>query len=145
MGTGLRAAASGCLPRQAEAALQPFYAGSIDRALAGPFAGSGAAELAAFRRSGLVVEPGAAGTSYLDGLVGASAGDECVVGAAPAPDCRQHRGTVHRARRRTARRAGPASEPRRQPRARRSRAHRRERSPRRGGRRGRDVAGADRR
>jgi predicted permease len=55
----------GVSPRQAEAALQPFYAGWIDRALAGPFAGSDAAELAAFRRSALVVEPGAAGTSYL--------------------------------------------------------------------------------
>jgi predicted permease len=50
---------------QAEASLQPFYASWLDRALAGPFAGSDTAEIAAIRRSALAVEPGAAGTSYL--------------------------------------------------------------------------------
>jgi predicted permease len=52
-------------PRQAEAALQPFYAGWIDRALAGPFAGTAETERGAFRRSALTLQPGSAGTSYL--------------------------------------------------------------------------------
>ncbi len=57
--------APGASPRQAEAALQPFYAGWIDRALAGPFAGTAETERAAFRRSALTLQPGSAGTSYL--------------------------------------------------------------------------------
>ena len=57
--------APGVSPRQADAALQPFYAGWIDRALAGPFAGTSETERAVFRRSALTLQPGSAGTSYL--------------------------------------------------------------------------------
>ena len=57
--------APGASPGQAEAALQPFYAGWIERALAGPFAGAADTQRAAFRRSALTLQPGSAGTSYL--------------------------------------------------------------------------------
>lgn len=55
----------GASPRQAEAALQPFYAGWIDGALAGPFSGAAETDRALFRRSALTLQPGSAGTSYL--------------------------------------------------------------------------------
>jgi predicted permease len=57
----------GASASQVEAAIQPFYRGWLDRALRGPFAGSGAAEREQFQQSAIAAQPGAAGTSYLRG------------------------------------------------------------------------------